>query len=141
MEVQEVEKKFLRPSDQIIARIRWDKNFDSEKLIIGYLDRFVGKMECSLSTFDEGDIPMHRIVQLKYIDEIIWDRENKIDKITFSVGETDFIPQKETEKVEEKKTSPRFKKKQPKPLESEKQFDDDWSSDDEDEINELKKKI
>ena len=141
MEVQEVEKKFLRPSDQIIARIRWDNNFDSEKLIIGYLDRFVGKMECSLSIFDEGDIPMHRIVQLKYIDEIIWDRENKIDKITFSVGETDFIPQKETEKVEEKKTSPRFKKKQPKPLESEKEFDDDWSSDDEDEINELKKKI
>eukprot|EP01080_Neovahlkampfia_damariscottae_P001370 gene1370-11992_t len=143
MEGKQEVKHGLRPSDQIIARIRWDKKFDSTKLLIGYLDRFVGPMECTLTTFDEGDIPMHRIIYLKYVEEIIWDREKKIDKLTFSVGEEDFNKPEETEKPqeEEKPKKPKFHKKQPKPSENEKEFEDDWSSDDEEELKALQNKI
>lgn len=79
---EEEQKKFLRSSDQIINRIRWDSAFDKSLLSIGYLDRFVGLQFCNLEEFDIGDIPFHRIVLLKYDEKIMWDREKKLDLIT-----------------------------------------------------------
>jgi uncharacterized protein (UPF0248 family) len=137
----EESKKTLRMSKEIIDRIRWDKNFDTEQLIIGYVDRFVGTLECNLEVYDEGEIPQHRIIYLKYSNEIIWDRKNKIDKISFSEDPSSFL-EKETPMVSnvEKNTSKSHKKKQPKPSEIEKDFEDDWSSDDEEELKALQNK-
>lgn len=82
IEEQEPKKTYLRSSDQLINRIRWDSAFDKNLLVIGYLDRFVGLQFCNLEEFDIGDIPFHRIVLLKYDDKVVWDREKKIDLIT-----------------------------------------------------------
>jgi poly(A) polymerase len=79
-------KKILRQSKELINRIKWDSNFEPEKLIIGYLDRFVGIMECNLEIYDIGDIPMHRIYYLKYDDVLVWDRETKMDKLSFATS-------------------------------------------------------
>jgi uncharacterized protein (UPF0248 family) len=80
-EVQE--KKFLRPSDQVLNRIRWDPSFDVTKLTIGYLDRFDGEMVCDIDIFDLGEIPFHRIWWFKLDDLLVWDRETKLDLISF----------------------------------------------------------
>jgi poly(A) polymerase len=83
-------KKILRQSKELINRIKWDSNFEPEMLRIGYLDRFVGIMECSLETYDIGDIPMHRIYYLKYDNCLVWDRETKLDKLSFATSPSDF---------------------------------------------------
>jgi uncharacterized protein (UPF0248 family) len=142
MSDEETTKKTLRMSKEIIDRIRWDKNFDTEQLIIGYLDRFVGTLECNLEVYDEGEIPQHRIIFLKYSGEIIWDRKNKIDKVSFSEDPSSFL-KKETPivlNVEKNNSSKSYKKKQPKPTGVEKDFEDDWSSDDEEELRALQNK-
>ena len=54
------------------------------------MDRFVGIMECSLETYDIGDIPEHRIYYFKYDNVLIWDRNSKIDLVTSATSPDDF---------------------------------------------------
>eukprot|EP01080_Neovahlkampfia_damariscottae_P009129 gene9129-1218_t len=84
------QKKSLRSSKDIINRFKWDNSFDKDKLTIGYKDRFVGIMECNLETYDIGDIPEHRIYYFKYEGTTIWDRIEKLDKISFATSPDDF---------------------------------------------------
>lgn len=72
----------------VINRIIWDSNFDSEDYIIGYEDRFNGCLEASLGSWkkdltDEEFIPQHRILYIKRKSdaEIVWDKRRRTDKI------------------------------------------------------------
>lgn len=75
----------------VINRIIWDSNFDSEHYLIGYEDRFNGRLEASLGSWkrnltDEEFIPQHRIIYIKckMDGEIVWDKRRRIDKVFLS---------------------------------------------------------
>ena len=75
----------------VINRIIWDSNFDSEQYLIGYEDRFNGRLEASLGSWkrdltDEEFIPQHRIIYIKRETdgEIVWDKRRRIDKVFLS---------------------------------------------------------
>ncbi|BCR86798.1 DUF504 domain-containing protein [Aspergillus chevalieri] len=81
----------LRPAADVINRIIWDAKFDSEDYIIGYEDRFNGRLEACLGTWkkdltDEEFIPQHRILYIKRKSdgEIVWDKRRRTDKIFYS---------------------------------------------------------
>lgn len=74
----------------VINRLLWDPSFDHSDFIIGYEDRFEGRLEASLGSWkkdltDEEFIPQHRILYIKRRDgEIVWDRRRRIDTIFHS---------------------------------------------------------
>ncbi|KAL4909937.1 hypothetical protein BDW74DRAFT_173416 [Aspergillus multicolor] len=81
----------LRPAVDILNRLVWDENYDSTDFVIGYEDRFEGRLEASLNSWkrestDEEFIPQHRVLYIKRKSdsEIVWDRRRRIDKIFMS---------------------------------------------------------
>lgn len=77
--------------EDVINRIIWDAKFDSEDHIIGYEDRFSGRLEASLGSWkkdltDEEFIPQHRILYIrrKSDEEIVWDKRRRTDKVFYS---------------------------------------------------------
>ncbi|KAL4944425.1 hypothetical protein BDV06DRAFT_187290 [Aspergillus oleicola] len=86
----------LRPAADILNRLIWDESYDSTDFVIGYEDRFEGRMEASLNSWkrestDEEFIPQHRILYIKRKSdfEIVWDRRRRIDQI-FKSGNSAF---------------------------------------------------
>ncbi|KAL4880923.1 hypothetical protein BJY04DRAFT_68241 [Aspergillus karnatakaensis] len=86
----------LRPAADILNRLVWDERYDSTDFVIGYEDRFEGRMEASLNSWkrestDEEFIFQHRILYIKRKSdsEIVWDRRRRIDKI-FKSGNSAF---------------------------------------------------
>jgi len=78
----------LRPSHEVLSRIRWDPTLDASDYIVGYEDRFRGVIEMSALSWkmemsDEEFVPMHRIVWFKRRSdgEKVWDRALKMDKL------------------------------------------------------------
>ena len=81
----------LRSAEDILSRLRWDPSIDLAQYIIGYLERFEGIKELPASSWtrestEEDFVPMHRIRYIKHIkadgcQEIVWDRDNRIDLI------------------------------------------------------------
>lgn len=71
------------------------------KYTIGYLERFAGIKEIPATAWvpeitDEDWIPQHRIKYFKRLNEnaeqeIVWDRENRVDKIFDSDSRSDLI--------------------------------------------------
>lgn len=95
----------LRQAVDVISRILWDPDLQSEDFTIGYLDRFVGIIEKPFSAFSWEDlstvghnvlaVPKHRIQYFKYLDEIIWDKRSQMDNVFGSRGGkviTDIVP-------------------------------------------------
>jgi uncharacterized protein (UPF0248 family) len=89
----------LKGADFIFQRFKWDESVDKSQVIIGYLDRFKGILEIKLNDFknvhdDYRDgIPLHRIRYFKINDEIVWDREKRIDLLTSSGDISKFFKQ------------------------------------------------
>ncbi|KAL4934544.1 DUF504 domain-containing protein [Aspergillus undulatus] len=86
----------LRPAADILNRLIWDESYDSTDYVIGYEDRFEGRMEASLNSWkrestDDEFIPQHRILYIKRKSdsEIVWDRRRRIDQI-FKSGNSAF---------------------------------------------------
>ena len=89
-------KPRLRQAVDIISRILWDPDLQSEDFTIGYLDRFVGIIEKPFMAFSWEDlatvghnvlaIPKHRIQYFKYRDEIVWDKRSGLDNVFGSKG-------------------------------------------------------
>lgn len=80
----------------ILNRLVWDENYDSTDFVIGYEDRFEGRLEASVNSWkrestDEEFIPQHRILYIKRKSdsEIVWDRRRRIDQI-FKSGNSAF---------------------------------------------------
>jgi len=80
-----LEAKPMRSESDVVERIRHDESIESSRFTIGHLDRFHGMQETAFDTFfsheDYVDIPLHRIRYIKFHDEIVWDRNNKIDHV------------------------------------------------------------
>ncbi|KAF7134079.1 hypothetical protein CNMCM5793_005708 [Aspergillus hiratsukae] len=81
----------LRPAADVINRLIWDTEFDSNDYVIGYEDRFNARLEANLSSWkkdltDEEFIPQHRILYIKHKSdgEIVWDKRRRTDKIFLS---------------------------------------------------------
>jgi uncharacterized protein (UPF0248 family) len=129
LQAQPTVTKFLRPSDQIVDRIRWDSTFNIALLKIGYLDRFLGEMICDIQEFDIGDIPYHRIIYLQYDGLLVWDRETKLDLITCN----EYIStDKESQVPIVRKDKKKKNKKETKQINAEVFTDEYWLSDEED---------
>jgi poly(A) polymerase len=63
-------------------RIRWDASLDAAAYTIGYATRSGSIKEKALLSWDpEGDIPWHRVRFIRCGDQIMWDREARIDRI------------------------------------------------------------
>jgi uncharacterized protein (UPF0248 family) len=84
-------KARLRTSQEVHNRIMWDDAYDASDFIVGYMDRFDGMMEIALNEFlpidKGGDIAYHRIYYFRQGPVVMWDRNNRIDKI-FGSGAT-----------------------------------------------------
>jgi uncharacterized protein (UPF0248 family) len=70
----------------------WDTTrYDPKSFVIGYLDRFDGMMELPLDEFvpidKGGDIAYHRVYYFRQGDDVVWDRNNRIDNV-FGSGNT-----------------------------------------------------
>ncbi|WQF80047.1 Putative polymerase, nucleotidyl transferase domain, poly(A) polymerase, central [Colletotrichum destructivum] len=76
----------FRAALDVLNRLRWDPNIDSNDFLIGYEDRFLGPQEKALSAWKseqthEEFIPQHRILWFKRRsdDVIVWHRSERID--------------------------------------------------------------
>ncbi|KAK5267111.1 hypothetical protein LTR99_005929 [Exophiala xenobiotica] len=96
----------MRSAQDVLDRLRWDHALDLSRYSIGYLERFSGIKETPaaewVSEFTEEEwIPQHRIKYFKRTttetgeQEIVWDRDKRIDKIFSGAGSP--INQDETE--------------------------------------------
>lgn len=82
-------------SEKIYNRIRTDGHLYPNKAMVTYYDSIMQKyMDCPLLKWipikNGGDIPWHRVYFIKYDNDIIWDRENKIctiDEVAQRVNE------------------------------------------------------
>lgn len=78
---------FFKGSEFIFQRLKWDASIDKSRVTIGYLDRFKGIQEIAFGEFkgvhdDLEGIPQHRIRYFKIDDQVVWDREKKIDLLS-----------------------------------------------------------
>ena len=64
-------------SDEIVEKIfKRKKNIDSYQIV--YEDKLLnGFLETKLSDFQESDVPYHKIIQIKYFNDILWDRKKR----------------------------------------------------------------
>lgn len=95
-EKESMKKESMKTADDVIKRILWDSNLESENFCIGYLDRFLGLMEKNFSQFSWEDlasvdytvlaIPKHRIQYFKYRKVIVWDKRKRLDNVFGSAG-------------------------------------------------------
>jgi uncharacterized protein (UPF0248 family) len=78
---------YLRPARDVLNRILWDNVYDTSEYEIGYVDRFDGVLEISVSEWkrlrehidEEVFIPLHRIVYFRHIttNVKVWDRKSR----------------------------------------------------------------
>mgnify|MGYP001810861882 CR=1 FL=1 len=95
-EVISQKKAPMKTAADVVNRIIWDGIIEKEHIVVGYLDRFVGIKECKFDEFDWGDIvladlgalaiPEHRINYFKYKNQVIWDKNKRIDNVYGSTG-------------------------------------------------------
>ena len=95
-----VKRSSMKTVEDVISRIEWDDHLDKRYFRVGYMDRFLGLQEKSFNDFDFKidlasisdqhsnilAIPKHRIKYFKYKNEIIWDKETRIDLMFGSTG-------------------------------------------------------
>ena len=86
----------MKTAEDVIKRILWDQNLKVNMFTIGYLDRFLGRLEKDFGEFSWDDIasvdntvlaiPKHRIQYFKYKDVIVWDKGQRLDNVFGSTG-------------------------------------------------------
>lgn len=68
--------KFIT-SDELIESIRSQKKDIVDKLTVVYTDTCLSLLEATLEEFLISEVPYHKIVQIKLISNIIWDRKKR----------------------------------------------------------------
>lgn len=77
-----VEKRSLRPVQDVLARILHDPTFDASQFVIGYDDRFSEVREAPLVDFlGGGEVPWHRIQSIRAGSLRVWDRRERLDLV------------------------------------------------------------
>ena len=80
-------KRRLTPVHKSYDRISHDPTVDEELFTVGYLDRHTGMEEVAFNRFVTQEkekfyntsVPFHRIRYFKYKDQIVWDRDSRVD--------------------------------------------------------------
>ena len=82
-------KAKLRPSQDVLQRLRWDARFDAGAYLVVYRERSGGTQELPVPSFLESQrIPWSRVTAVLHRDRtLIWDRERRLDRL-FGSGET-----------------------------------------------------
>jgi poly(A) polymerase len=82
-------RRKLRPSQDVVQRIRWDPRFQPSAYWIVFRERGGGEAEEPLPTFlASGRVPWSRVIRVRDRDGIaVWDRERRLDRL-FGSGET-----------------------------------------------------
>ena len=91
------ESKKLIPAGEILRRIQWDHNLDEKDFRVVHYDRVDDAMvESHMDTpntsipGDQGKlvfaIPEHRIMKIKYKEQVVWDRERRVDRVYGSMN-------------------------------------------------------
>lgn len=99
-EHEQMKKSSMKTADEVIARLERDICLDKRYCRVGYIDPLLGLQEKSYNELDFKqdsstitdrqtntlNVPKHRIQYFKYANEIIWDKESRIDLIFGSTG-------------------------------------------------------
>lgn len=75
----------MKTAEDVLLHFEYDTNLDKRYFRIGYIDQYLGLQEKSFNDFDLT-LPKNRIQYFKYINDIIWDKESRIDLIFGSTG-------------------------------------------------------
>ena len=118
-EHEQTKKSLMKTADEVIARLESDTRLDKRYFRIGYIDSLLGLQEKPYHDFDfktEGSnisdrqtnaltISKHRIQYVKYVNELIWDKESRTDLIFSSTGDSQTISDliKRQEHLQERK--------------------------------------
>jgi hypothetical protein len=70
-------------SDLIIEQIQSRKKYPIDKIIIVYEDALLKMLETPLDEFMESDVPYHKVWQIKFFTNIMWDRKKRYCKLDF----------------------------------------------------------
>jgi len=83
-------KRSMKTVEDVITRIERDNRLDKRYFRVGYIDHYLGLHEKAFNDFDFkidiSTISTYRIQYLKYLNEIIWDKESRTDLIFGSTG-------------------------------------------------------
>ncbi len=84
MSKQKPEKQKMATIAEVYNRIIWDTRLNRNMFIAGFHERIAdGIREKPLAQWDDNsDIPWHRIRYIRCGDEIVWDRDDRIDSIS-----------------------------------------------------------
>lgn len=63
------------PCDLIIEKIKENKKSELDKYFIVYEDGLLKFLEAKLEEFLESDVPYHKIFQIKFFQDVVWDRK------------------------------------------------------------------
>ena len=81
----------FQTSREVYHRIRWDPRFDAREFVIGYDAHGEAMEEMPFGAFaPDGEIPWHRVWYFKRGHEMVWDRRERIDRLsslTFKASE------------------------------------------------------
>ena len=82
-------KPKLRPSQDVLQRLRWDPRFDAGAYLVVYRERGGGSRELAVPSFLESKrIPWSRVIAVRHRSgDLIWDRARRLDRL-FGSGET-----------------------------------------------------
>lgn len=91
------ESKGLVPAGEVLRRIQWDYSLPSDDFSVLYYDRVedqileVSMTEPNTSVSGKAEsfvfaIPEHRIEGIKYKERIVWDKEQRLDRVFGSMG-------------------------------------------------------
>ncbi|WP_338867641.1 poly(A) polymerase [Myxococcus stipitatus] len=72
-------------SREVYHRIRWDPRLDAREFVIGYDAHGESLEEMPFEAFvPDGEIPWHRVWYFKRGREVMWDRKERIDRLSHS---------------------------------------------------------
>ncbi|MGE0707613.1 MAG: RNA repair domain-containing protein [Planctomycetota bacterium] len=82
-------KSKLRPSQDVVQRLRWDPRFDPSAYLIVHRERGGGEGEQPLTAFlDSGRVPWSRVIRVRHREgAVLWDRARRLDRV-FGSGDT-----------------------------------------------------
>lgn len=70
-------------SDAIIEKVMAKKKHLTDKIIIVYDDALLKFLETPLPEFLKSEVPYHKILQIKFFNNIIWDRKKRYHNLKF----------------------------------------------------------
>ena len=70
-------------SDSIIDQIISKKKNLIEKFFVVYEDKLLKFLETPLNEYLQSEVPYHKIIQLKFYNNIIWDRKKRYYKTDY----------------------------------------------------------